>query len=216
MTPVHIPSTVFCSICTARCSHPPSVRRLAQVWMEQRRGLLPVLRHRPPHDIQWSSREMSKKSAGLLLFRKASGTIKVLLVHPGGPFWARKDQGAWSIPKGEFSNDENSLQAAIREFNEELGEAVTGAFVPLSPQRQASGKTVYAWAVRSDFDPARLKSNTFSMEWPPRSGRQRLFPEIDRAAWFPLDVARDKISKGQVGFLDELNNKLERQEITLA
>lgn len=169
-----------------------------------------------PHDIQWSSREMSKKSAGLLLFRKASGTITVLLVHPGGPFWARKDQGAWSIPKGEFSNDENSLQAAIREFNEELGEAVTGAFVPLSPQRQASGKTVYAWAVRSDFDPARLKSNTFSMEWPPRSGRQRLFPEIDRAAWFPLDVARDKISKGQVGFLDELNNKLERQEITLA
>ena len=151
---------------------------------------------------------MSKKSAGLLLFRDVSGTVEVLLVHPGGPFWAKKDEAAWSIPKGEFSDDEDPFHAARREFEEEMAEAVTGDFVALQPRRQAGGKVVHAWAVKSDFDPARLRSNTFSIEWPPRSGRQQVFPEIDRAAWFPLDAARAKISKGQVAFLDELERKL--------
>ena len=151
---------------------------------------------------------MAKKSAGLLLFRDVPRPIEVLLVHPGGPFWAGKDQAAWSIPKGEFSEDEDPLHAAVREFKEEMGEAVTGDFIALQPLRQPGGKVVFAWAVKSDFDPARLRSNTFSMEWPPRSGRHQVFPEIDRAAWFSLDVARVKISKGQVGFLDELESKL--------
>jgi predicted NUDIX family NTP pyrophosphohydrolase len=151
---------------------------------------------------------MPKRSAGLLLFRGASTAIEVLLVHPGGPFWAKKDDAAWSIPKGEFSDDEDPLQAAVREFKEETGEPVAGDFVALEPQRQAGGKVVYAWAVRADFDPARLRSNTFSIEWPPRSRRQQLFPEIDRAEWFALDAARVKILKGQVGFLDELASKL--------
>jgi predicted NUDIX family NTP pyrophosphohydrolase len=130
------------------------------------------------------------------------------LVHPGGPFWSKRDRGAWSIPKGEFSDAEDPLQAAVREFEEEMGEAVTGDFVALQPVRQAGGKLVYAWAVRSDFDPTRLRSNTFSMEWPPRSGRWQAYPEIDRAAWFGLESARLKISKGQEGFLDELKGKL--------
>ncbi|MBI4266599.1 MAG: NUDIX domain-containing protein [Acidobacteria bacterium] len=151
---------------------------------------------------------MSRKSAGLLLYRDVSGTIEVLLVHPGGPFWARKDEGAWSIPKGELSDDEDPFHAAVREFREEMGDAVTGDFVALQPRRQAGGKVVYAWAVKSDFDPTRLTSNTFSIEWPPRSGRQQVFPEIDRAAWFRLDVARVKILKGQAGFLDELERRL--------
>jgi len=151
---------------------------------------------------------MPKQSAGLLLFRGSPGAIEVLLVHPGGPFWAKKDEGAWSIPKGEFSADEDSLQAALREFKEEMGESVAGAFIALAPQRQTAGKIVHAWAVEAEFDPARLRSNTVSIEWPPRSGRRRTFPEIDRAAWFPLDVAHKKILKGQVGFLEELETKL--------
>ncbi|HEY5547709.1 MAG TPA: NUDIX domain-containing protein [Gemmatimonadaceae bacterium] len=151
---------------------------------------------------------MPRKSAGLLLFRDAQGTVEVLLVHPGGPFWAKKDEGAWSIPKGEFSDDEDPFHAALREFEEEMGQAVTGDCVALEPRRQAGGKVVHAWAVKSDFDPAQLRSNTFSMEWPPRSGLQQVFPEVDRAAWFPLHVARIKILKGQVGFLDELQGKL--------
>jgi predicted NUDIX family NTP pyrophosphohydrolase len=146
-----------------------------------------------------------KRSAGLLAFRGAADAVEVLLVHLGGPFWAKKDDGAWSIPKGEFADDEDPFHAALREFEEETGEAVTGSrFVALQPQRQAGGKLVYAWAVESEFDPARLRSNTFSMEWPPRSGRQQVFPEVDRAEWFPLDVARRKILRGERGFLDEL------------
>jgi predicted NUDIX family NTP pyrophosphohydrolase len=151
---------------------------------------------------------MPKQSAGLLLFRGAPEAIEVLLVHPGGPFWAKKDEGAWSIPKGELSADEDSLHAALREFKEEMGEDVAGAFIALEPQRQAGGKIVHAWAVAADFDPTRVRSNTVSLEWPPRSGRRRIFPEIDRAAWFPLDVAHKKILKGQVGFLRELETKL--------
>jgi predicted NUDIX family NTP pyrophosphohydrolase len=151
---------------------------------------------------------VSKRSAGLLLFRRAAGAIEVLLVHPGGPFWARKDQGAWSIPKGELAEGEDPFRAALREFNEEMGGTVDGVFIALQPRRQAGGKVVHAWAVQAEFDPSRLGDATFSMEWPPRSGRQQTFPEIDRAAWFPLDVARAKILKGQAEFLDELERTL--------
>jgi predicted NUDIX family NTP pyrophosphohydrolase len=153
-----------------------------------------------------------RKSAGLLLFRDVPGTVEVLLVHPGGPFWAKKDRGAWSIPKGEPARDEDPLQAAMREFREEVGHPVPrGELIPLKPRRQPSGKIIYAWAVRGDVDPARVRSNTFSIEWPPGSGRRQVFPEVDRAAWFPLHIARDKISKGQVGFLDELESTLKRR-----
>ncbi len=151
---------------------------------------------------------MSKKSAGLLLFREAAGDLEVMLVHPGGPFWAKKDEGAWSIPKGEFEDDEDPLAAAKREFAEETGGAPAGEMIPLDPLRQPSGKLVYAWAVRYEFDPAELKSNTFSMEWPPKSGRYQDFPEIDRAAWFNRETARRKILKGQAPFLDQLHRKL--------
>ena len=153
---------------------------------------------------------MARQSAGLLLFRETSGRVEVLLVHPGGPFWASKDVGVWSIPKGELLDAEDPLQAAVREVGEELGVTLSGEFIPLRPQRQAGGKTVHAWAMRFDFNPAHLKSNTFVMEWPPRSGRQETFPEIDRAVWFDLDDARVKILKGQTGFLDELEIKLRK------
>jgi predicted NUDIX family NTP pyrophosphohydrolase len=151
---------------------------------------------------------MPKKSAGLLLFRETSGSLEVLLVHPGGPFWAKKDNGAWSIPKGEFEDDEDPLTAARREFEEETGFTAAGDVIPLASLRQPSGKVICAWAMRRDLDPAGLKSNTFSMEWPPKSGRQQEFPEIDRAAWFPIETARYKLLKGQVGFLDQLESKL--------
>ena len=147
---------------------------------------------------------MPKQSAGLLLFRERGGQLEVLLVHPGGPFWSKKDDGAWSIPKGEFTSDEEPLAAARREFEEELGAAVEGEFVPLGAVKQAGGKVVHAWAVRGGFDPTQLKSSPFSMEWPPRSGRQQDFPEVDRAEWFPVEAARTKILKGQAVFLDRL------------
>jgi len=155
---------------------------------------------------------LPRKSAGLLLFRtspEGSGRIEVLLAHPGGPYWARKDDGAWSIPKGELSNDEEPLAAARREFEEEMGHAADGAFLPLEPLKQPSGKLVLAWAVCCDFDPSTLESNTFSMEWPPKSGRQEQFPEVDRAAWFPIDAAKRKILKGQAPFLDQLLAKVQ-------
>jgi predicted NUDIX family NTP pyrophosphohydrolase len=155
---------------------------------------------------------MSKKSAGLLLFREAVAGLEVLLVHPGGPFWARKDDGSWSIPKGEFADDEEPLAAAKREFEEEMGTPPAGDFIPLDPVRQPSGKLVLAWAVRSDFDPSSLKSNTFSMEWPPKSGQQQAFPEVDRAAWFNVESARPKILKGQAPFLDQLLDRIDSAE----
>ena len=154
---------------------------------------------------------MPKKSAGLLLFRYASSApnnIEVLLAHPGGPYWARKDEGAWTIPKGEIADDEEPLAAARREFEEEMGHPAEGEFVALEPLKQPSGKLVLAWAVLCDFDPATLESNTFSMEWPAGSGRQAQFPEVDRAAWFPIETARRKILKGQAPFLDQLLGKL--------
>jgi predicted NUDIX family NTP pyrophosphohydrolase len=147
---------------------------------------------------------MAKKSAGLLLFRRKGQDVEVLLVHPGGPVWAKKDAGAWSIPKGEFHEGEEPLTAAIRECAEELGTVVEGEFLPLAPLKQPSGKVVMAWAVEADFDSATLSSNTFEMEWPPRSGRRRAFPEVDRAAWFSPELARQKILVGQAPFIDQL------------
>ncbi len=147
---------------------------------------------------------MKKASAGLLLYRRAAGGLQVMLVHPGGPYWARKDLGAWSIPKGEIEPGEEPLAAARREFEEETGARVEGEFVPLEPVRLRSGKLIQAWAVRADFDPAALRSNQFTMEWPPRSGEQRSFPEADRAGWFGIDEAREKIHPGQAPLLDSL------------
>jgi predicted NUDIX family NTP pyrophosphohydrolase len=140
------------------------------------------------------------------MFRHKAGVLEVLLVHPGGPFWQHKDDGAWSIPKGEFGPDEDPLAAARREFTEETGFPVIGDTVPLAPLKQPSGKVIHAWAVEGDCDPALLRSNTFEMEWPPKSGTMREFPEIDRAAWFDVAVARRKIVPGQRGFLDQLEN----------
>jgi predicted NUDIX family NTP pyrophosphohydrolase len=151
---------------------------------------------------------MSRQSAGLLLFRKVAGDIEVLLVHPGGPYWATKDEGAWSIPKGEFDQNEDPLDAARREFREETGFAPSGEIIPLETVRQPNGKFIHAWAIRGDFDPAKLQSNTFSLEWPPKSGRQEQFPEIDRAVWFSMGAAKQKILKGQTPFLKQLQKML--------
>ncbi len=145
-----------------------------------------------------------KKSAGVLLHRSGAAGLEVLLVHPGGPFWRHKDDGAWSIPKGEIGEGEEELAAARREFCEETGYRPKGEAVDLGWVRQAGGKHVRVWAVQDDWDPTQLASNTFDMEWPPRSGRVQAFPEIDRAAWFGLDEARTKILKGQIAFLDRL------------
>jgi predicted NUDIX family NTP pyrophosphohydrolase len=152
---------------------------------------------------------MAKQSAGLLLFRKTSVDVEVLLVHPGGPFWAKKDAGAWSIPKGEFDPGEDPLAAARREFAEETGASPSGEAIALAPVRQSGGKVVYAWAMNADFDPAALKSNTFSLEWPPKSGRRQEFPEVDRAAWFPLEEAQKKILKVQTPLIEQLRDVLE-------
>lgn len=151
---------------------------------------------------------MPKTSAGLLLYRETSGSLEVLLVHPGGPFWNKKDDGAWSIPKGELAAGEDPLEAARRELAEETGASAQGEAIPLGALKQSGGKIVQAWAVRGDFDPDLLRSNTFLLEWPPKSGRMREFPEVDRAGWFPLAIAKRKILKGQTGFLDELQEKL--------
>jgi len=149
---------------------------------------------------------MARRSAGLLLFRRRNHELEVLLIHPGGPLWVKKDEGAWSIPKGEIEDGEDPLAAARREFNEELGSPVSGEFIELAPIRQASGKLVHAWALEGDFDPATLTSGLFSMEWPPRSGRQQHFPEVDRAEWFTIGEARRKINKAQIALLDQLSS----------
>jgi predicted NUDIX family NTP pyrophosphohydrolase len=150
---------------------------------------------------------MPKRSAGLLLFRR-SGELEILLVHPGGPFWARKDDGAWSLPKGEYSEEEDALLAAKREFLEETGFRVEGDFLPLRELKQPGGKVVTAWAVEGNIDATLIKSNTFSLEWPPKSGRKQEFPEVDRATWFPAAVARIKLLKGQAEFVDRLLEEL--------
>lgn len=149
-----------------------------------------------------------QRSAGLLLYRRRGRDVEVLLVHPGGPFWARKDAGAWSIPKGLYEPDEDAAAAARREFAEETGMQPQGDLVPLGSFAQSRAKTVEVWAVEGDFDPARIKSNTFSMEWPPRSGRMQEFPEADRAAWFTLQEAEAKILKGQRPVLQALLARL--------
>ncbi|MFO1152398.1 MAG: NUDIX domain-containing protein [Rhodospirillales bacterium] len=147
---------------------------------------------------------MPVHSAGILLFRYRDDGLQVLLVHPGGPFWARKDQGAWSIPKGEFIEGEHPLSAARREFTEETNVDVDGAFIDLGALRQPSGKVVHAWAVEQDLDADAIESNRFEMEWPRGSGVLRSYPEVDKAGWFPIGMAREKILKGQAGFLDRL------------
>ena len=141
------------------------------------------------------------------MFREIAGHLEVLLVHPGGPFWAKKDDGAWSIPKGELEDGEDPLLTAKRELEEETGIVASADLIPLTPVKQPGGKLVYAWAMRGEFDSAALKSNTFSMEWPPKSGRQQEFLEIDRAAWFSIAEAERKILKGQLDFLSELRAK---------
>jgi predicted NUDIX family NTP pyrophosphohydrolase len=150
-----------------------------------------------------------KVSAGLLVYRRTDAGLEVLLVHPGGPFWAKKDDGAWSLPKGEHERSEDPLAVAHREFEEEIGQPPPeGASVWLGELRQPSGKIVSAWTVEGDLDVSEVHSNTFEMEWPPRSGRIREVPEVDRAGWFGLHEARRKLLRGQVGFLDRLEEQL--------
>ncbi len=138
------------------------------------------------------------------MYRYRDLRLEVFLVHPGGPFWAKKDEGAWSIPKGEYVDEEDPLTAARREFKEETGCEAAGDLSPLSPLKQPGGKVISAWAVEGDCRADTIKSNTFTLEWPPRSGRQAEFPEVDRAAWFSIEQAKKKILKGQVGFIEEL------------
>jgi len=153
----------------------------------------------------------AERSAGILLFRRRGGETEFLLVHPGGPFWAKKDAGAWSIPKGQIEAEEEPRACAIRELEEELGQAPEldrEQLIELGSIRQRAGKTVEAWAAEADFDPATLASNTFAMEWPPRSGSQQEFPEVDRAEWFALEAAREKILAAQAELLDRLLERL--------
>ena len=151
---------------------------------------------------------MAATSAGILPFRRRGDSLEVLLVHPGGPFWAKKDEGAWSIPKGEFDEGEEEPRAcALRELEEELGSALgltAESLTELGSARQKSGKVVHCWAAEADFDPAQLRSNSFEIEWPPRSGERREFPEVDRAEWFEPEAARAKINPAQADFLDRL------------
>jgi predicted NUDIX family NTP pyrophosphohydrolase len=154
---------------------------------------------------------MPKVSAGLLVYRRGDHELEMLLVHPGGPYWAKKDEGAWSIPKGEYGPEEDPLEVALREFEEEIGKTPpdpAGA-VWLGELRLPSGKIVSAWAVEGDLDVSEVQSNTFEMEWPPRSGRTEQFLEVDRAAWFGIEEARSKLHRGQLGFIDRLLGQLE-------
>ncbi|MEO8795156.1 MAG: NUDIX domain-containing protein [Daejeonella sp.] len=151
---------------------------------------------------------MSKKSAGILLYRYKNSVAEVFLVHMGGPFWQKKDKASWSIPKGEFESPELPLDAAIREMLEETGLKVEGDFTELKPVKQKSGKTIYAFAINQDFDPDSLKSNMFNLEWPPKSGKISAFAEIDKACWFDRNAALDKILPGQAPILEELFQKL--------
>ena len=150
---------------------------------------------------------MKKTSAGLLMFRRAPGGLEVLLAHPGGPFWARKDLGAWSIPKGEVNQGEDPLAAAQREFLEETGFACAPPFIDLGEVKQPGGKMVHAWAFEGDCDPAAMASNQFEMEWPPKSGNLKRFPEVDRVAWFGIAEALRRILQGQRAFIDEARRR---------
>ncbi|HVW13346.1 MAG TPA: NUDIX domain-containing protein [Mucilaginibacter sp.] len=149
-----------------------------------------------------------KQSAGILLYRFQNNQLEVFLVHPGGPFFRNKDEGGWTIPKGEFADDEKPLVAAKREFKEETGKSVTGKFMELNPVRLKSGKKIYAWAVEGDIDHESITSNLFEIEWPPRSGKKQLFSEVDKAAWFDTDTARLKANPAQSGLIDQLERLL--------
>ncbi len=151
---------------------------------------------------------MKKQSAGLLFYRFNKKKLEVLLVHPGGPYWLKKDAGAWTIPKGEIENDEDPLLTAIREVKEETGINAAGNFIELTPVKQKSGKIVCAWAVEMDFDIAVLTSNHFEIEWPPRSGQKQSFPEIDKAEWFSTEQAKEKILEAQIAFIVEVEQIL--------
>lgn len=155
---------------------------------------------------------MIVRSAGILLYRRSAAELQVMLVHPGGPFWANKDEGAWSIPKGVYEENEAPLTAAKREFREETGHEIEGEFLDLGEIRQPSRKIVHAWAVEHDFDTNNIVSNKFTMEWPKNSGNIRTFPEIDRGQWFAVDQARRKILKGQAGFVDRLIDSVSAEE----
>jgi predicted NUDIX family NTP pyrophosphohydrolase len=157
---------------------------------------------------------MPERSAGILVFRRSSQAVEVFLAHPGGPFWARKDEHAWSIPKGLYGENEDPLSAAKREFEEETSISIDGRFVPLGEFRQPGGKLITAYVVEADVDETRVKSNFFEMEWPPKSGRRQSFPEIDRAQWFDIETAARKMHKGQIPILHALVKQLEivRQE----
>ena len=157
------------------------------------------MQERPPGTVS-----IMKRSAALLVYKRAPDGIQVFLVHPGGPFWAKKDLGSWSIPKGEFDDGEDALAAARREFFEEVGQRVDGAFLALTPCQQKGGKVVHTWAVEGEVDEAAVKSNEFELEWPPRSGRKARFPEIDRGRWFRMPEAKRRILAGQAPILDEL------------
>lgn len=161
-----------------------------------------------PDVLRYDPIKMIKKSAGILLYRFKDLTLQVFLVHPGGPFWAKKDDGAWSIPKGEFDNNEDPLEAAKREFKEETGKDITAELLPLTPLKQKSGKVIYAFAGNQDLDEQKITSNTFSIEWPPRSGKMVEFPEIDRGEWFTVAIAKEKLSGSQENFIDELLKRL--------
>jgi predicted NUDIX family NTP pyrophosphohydrolase len=150
-----------------------------------------------------------KQAAGILLYRRGRTGLEVLLAHPGGPLWARKDAASWTLPKGQFTDGELPLDAAKREFEEEMGTAPSGDFQPLGTVKQPSGKIIHAWTAESDFDTTTVKSNLFSMQWPPKSGRMGEFPEVDRAGWFSIEEARAKIIKGQAPFLERLLALLE-------
>lgn len=147
---------------------------------------------------------MAKKSAGFVMYRFMDSKLEVFLVHPGGPYWAKKDEGSWSIPKGEYTDDEEPFEVAKREFKEETGYEADGNFIPLSPIKQPSRKLITAWAFEGDCDARKIKSNMFKIDWPPRSGKQAEFPEVDRAEWFSITTAKRKLLKGHVGFIDQL------------
>lgn len=151
---------------------------------------------------------MPRKSAGILLYRFQKDGVEVFLVHPGGPFWVNKDLGSWSVPKGEYNDDEDALKAAQREFQEETGLSIQGNFIELGEVRQPSGKRVRVWALENDQEVENIRSNTFQLEWPPKSGKMQEFPEVDRGGWFSIPEARQKILKGQFPFLDKLEEKI--------
>lgn len=149
-----------------------------------------------------------KRSAALLVYKRAKGGLQIFLVHPGGPFWAKKDLGAWSIPKGEFDESEDGLAAAKREFLEEVGQRVDGRFIALTPVKQRGGKVVHCWAVEGEVDETAIRSNEFEMEWPPRSGRRVRFPEVDGGQWFSVAEARKRLLSSQLPILEELARML--------